>query len=160
MLKELEPIANKLREAHTVLARALDPLTEEQAAQIMVTPEWSIKDAVGHLAGANRGMFGIAQRMAEGKDPQLPEGYDNDVYNARQVAKRKEQSLAQIRAELDATHAELLAFLDRVTPQQLAQMGEHPLYGEVVLRDLLVIIYTHQITHCNEISAKIRQAKK
>jgi uncharacterized damage-inducible protein DinB len=159
MLKELESMANKLNEARTMLKKTLDALSEEQAVARKVNPEWSIKDQVAHLAAANRGMFGIAKRMANGEDPKLPEGYDNDVFNARQVAKRKERTLAEICAEIDTTHSELLAFLDGLSPEQLTLMGEHPLFGQVVLRDLLVIIYTHQINHCKEISAQVRKSK-
>jgi hypothetical protein len=160
MLKELEPIVSKLREARSVLHRTIDGLTDEQASKIMVTPEWSVKDEIAHLAGAERGMFGIAQRMAKGEDPQLPPEYNNDTYNARQVAKRKERSLTDIRAELDATHDELTKFLENLTQEQLDLCGQHPLYGEVQLKELLVIIYSHETTHTNEISTKIREAKK
>jgi len=160
MLKELEPIASKLSEARSVLIRSLNGLAEEQATQIFVTPEWSVKDAVAHLAGAERGMFRIAQRMARGEDPQVSPEYDNDFYNARQVAKRKEQSLVQVRAELDAARAELMTFLQNLTQEQLDLCGQHPLYGEVTLKELLVIIYSHETTHANEISVKIRESKK
>ncbi|MBI5303074.1 MAG: DinB family protein [Chloroflexi bacterium] len=160
MLKDLDPLVSKLKEAHTILERTLAPLTDEQAIAITVTSEWSVKDAVAHLAGANRGMFGIAQRAARGEDPKLPAGYDNDTYNARQVAKRKEQTLAQIRAELDVTLNEMLAFLETVTQAQMDLQGEHPVFGEVKLKDLLVIIYSHETTHCNEIANAIHQAKK
>ena len=159
MLKELEPIASKLREARSVLTRTLAGVTEEQAARIMVTPEWSVKDEIAHLAGAERGMFGIALRMAKGEDPQLPPDYDNDTYNARQIANRKEKSLANIRAELDATHDELMKFLENLTQEQLDLCGQHPLHGEIKLKDLLVIIYSHATTHTNEISAKLRESK-
>ena len=105
MLKDLEPIVDKLNEEREVLNRTLDGINEQEAAEIHVTPEWNIKDAVAHLVGAERGMTRIARGTARGENPQLPEGYNNDVYNARQVAKRKEQSLAQVHAELVASRA-------------------------------------------------------
>jgi hypothetical protein len=160
MLKELEPIAGKLRESHHILSRTLDGMTEEQAAHIKVTPEWAIKDVIAHLAGAERGMLGIAKRMAEGQDPQLPQDYNNDTYNARQVAKRKDQTLLQVRGELDGIHSELLSLLESITPQQLILMGQHPLAGEVTLKDLLVIIYSHKMSHCNEVSNQFRESTK
>ncbi len=160
MLRELEPIADKLRESHRILNNTLDEMTPEQARQIMVTPDWSIKDVVAHLAGAERGMLGIAKRMAEGQDPKLPEDYNNDAYNARQVGKRKDQALSQVRDEFDTIHAELVALLESITPQQLILMGEHPLAGEVTLKDLLVIIYSHRMSHGNEISNTFRESKK
>jgi uncharacterized protein (TIGR03083 family) len=160
MLKELESIANKLTEARVVLAQTLDPLTEEQAAQVMVTPEWSVKDVIAHLAGAERGMLGIAQRMARGEDPQLRPDYNNDTYNARQVAKRKGRSLADLRAELDGTRADMLSYLESLTPVQVDFLGQHPLAGEVTLKELLVIIYSHATTHRGEIATSVHASSK
>jgi uncharacterized damage-inducible protein DinB len=160
MLKELESIASKLNEALSVLTRTLEGLTEEQAEQVKITSEWSVRDEIAHLAGANRGMLGIAQRMAAGQDPQLRPDYDNDFYNARQVAKRKEKSLVDLRRELDVVNAELMGFLDGLTREQLDLMGQHPIYGHVTLKELLVIIYSHETIHTREISAKIRESKK
>ncbi|MBI4789084.1 MAG: DinB family protein [Chloroflexi bacterium] len=160
MLKELEPITNKLNEERGILNRALDKMTEAEAAQVMVTPEWTIKDELAHLAGAERGMTRIARGMGKGENPHLPEGYNNDEYNARQVAKRKDKSLAELREELNTTRAELVALLESVTPEQLALRGEHPLYGDIALKDLLVVIYSHESTHSNEIAAKYRESKK
>lgn len=159
MLKELELIAAKLNEACAMMTRTLDQLSEDQAATWMVTPEWSIKDQIAHLIGAKRGMTRMAQRFAAGQDPQLPDDYNNDVYNARQVAKRKVMSFAEVRAELDAAHQELIAFLDSVTVQQLELRGEHPIAGEIPLKDLLVVIYNHETSHCKEINEKIRELK-
>jgi hypothetical protein len=160
MLKELESISNKLNEALSVLVQTLDRLTEEQADEVKITSEWSARDEIAHLAGANRGMYAIAQKMAAGQDPQLRPDYDNDFYNARQVAKRKGKSLADLRQEIEEAHAELIGFLDSLTQEQLDLMGQHPIYGHVKLKELLVIIYSHETTHTREISDKIRESKK
>lgn len=159
MLKELESLTAKLNEACNILKRTLDQLDEQRATSIMVTPEWSIKDTVAHLVGAKRGMTRIAQRAAAGEDPQLPPDYNNDYYNARQVAKRKAMSFAEVRAELDAAQRELVAFLEQVTAPQLELCGQHPLAGEVSLKELLVVMYSHETTHCKEIADAIRAAK-
>ncbi len=160
MLKELEPIAAKLNEACAMMTRTLDQLGEDQATTWMVTPDWSVKDAIAHLVGAKRGMTRMAQRFAAGENPQLPEDYNNDYYNARQVAKRQAMSFGEVRAELAAAHQELLAFLESLTPQQLELRGEHPIAGEIPLKDLLVVIYNHETQHCKEINDKIREMKK
>lgn len=159
MLKELESICNKLTEIHGVLYRTVGALSESDAAAI-ANPQWNVKDELAHLAGAERGMLRIAQASARGENPQLPEGYDNDVYNARQVAKRKEQTVAQILDELKTIHTEMSAFLDGVTAEQLTRMGEHPLAGEIPLKELLVVIYSHEVNHCNEITNALRAIKK
>ena len=53
-----------------------------------------------------------------------------------------------------------MTFLQNLTQEQLDLCGQHPLYGEVTLKELLVIIYSHETTHAKEISAKIRESKK
>ncbi len=157
MLDELAPIADKLKEERARLNATLDQIGEEQAVQVMVTPEWTIKDQVAHLAGAESGMLGIARRMALGQDPQLRPDYDNDFYNARQVAKRKQASLAQIREELETSRAELMTFMDTLKPEQLTLMGQHPLTGETTLKDLFGIIYRHETAHGKEISDRLKK---
>jgi uncharacterized damage-inducible protein DinB len=159
MLKELESICNKLNECHGVLYHTVTSLSEADAAAI-ANPQWNVKDELAHLAGAERGMLRIAQASARGENPQLPEGYDNDTYNARQVAKRKDQSIAQILDELKGIHNELGAFLDGISQEQLTRIGEHPLEGEIPLKELLVVIYSHEANHCNEITNALRAARK
>ncbi len=151
MLKELELIATKLQEERIALWRALDALTEEQAATLKVNNEWTIKDIVAHLAGAERGMLRMAQRMAQGENPRLPDGYRNDEYNARQVTKRAQVSLAQVREEMSGSRAELLAFMESLTAPQLALRGEHPRLGDTTVKDVLEVIGKHEGEHCGEI---------
>ena len=160
MLKELEQIAAKLNEACAMLNHALDQVTDEQNVQLPMNPEWSVKDTMAHLISAKRGMTRLAQRFAAGEDPQLPDDYNNDTYNARQIAKRKAMSFADLRVEMDTAHKELVALLDGVTAQQLDLCGEHPLAGEIPLKDLLVVIYNHETQHCKEITEAIRASKK
>ena len=159
MLKELEPIAAKLNESSALLAQTLDRLTDAQVTQLSVNPEWSVKDTVAHLVGAKRGMTRLAQRFAAGEAPKLPADYDNNYFNARQVAKRQAMSLADVRAEFGTAHQELLAFLESVTAPQLELRGEHPIAGDIPLKDLLVVIYNHETQHCKEIAEKIRELK-
>lgn len=159
MLKELESMASKLNETRAMLSRGLDQVTEEQAAKMMINPDWSVRDEVAHLVSSERGMTGMAKRFAANENPQLPKDYNNDVYNARQIAKRKAMSLAEVRTELDATRKDLVAFLETVTPQQLDYRGEHPIFGQISLKELLVVIYNHETAHTKEISEKISEAK-
>lgn len=160
MIKELETIASKLNEERSELFRAVGSLTEDQAAQTIVVADWSVKDVLAHLAGAERGMLRMAQYMAQGQNPQLPPGYSNDEYNARQVAKRKEKSLAETRAEMEGSRAELIALLETLTPQQLGLRGEHPILGQTTVKDVVAIIGKHEALHCKEISGKLRESKE
>ena len=160
MLAELEPTVAKLNESRATLMGLLDQLAEMQAAQVMINPEWSVKDLVGHLVGAECGMTRMAQQFATGANPKLPTGYNNDVYNARQVEKRKALTYAQARAELESSRGNLLAVIDQLTAAQLDYQGEHPVRGNISLKELLNVIAWHESLHSKEISDRLLEAKK
>ena len=160
MLAELEPTVAKLNESRARLMRLLDQLAEAQATQVMVNPEWSVRDIVSHLVGAERGMTRMALQFATGSNPKLPADYNNDVYNARQVAKRKSLTYAQARAELEASRVDMLAFMETLTAPQLAYRGEHPIRGDISLKELLGVIAWHEGLHSQEISDKLLELKK
>ena len=105
-------------------------------------------------------MTRLAQRFATGTNPKLPTEYNNDVFNARQVAKYKALSLAQARAELDASRADLLALIETFTLPQLDYRGEHPIKGDISLKELLGVIAWHEDQHSKEISDKLIELKK
>jgi hypothetical protein len=162
MLQELEQIVAHLKESRVSLLRALDQLAQAQAqaAQVMVNPAWSVKDMVGHLVASERGMTRMAQRFATGTNPKLPADYNNDVYNARQVAKFTAVSYEQARADLDATRNELLTLMETFTLPQLDYRGEHPIKGDISLKELLSVIAWHEEMHSQEISDKLLELKK
>jgi uncharacterized protein (TIGR03083 family) len=160
VLNELEQVADQLREERRLLNRTLDSLTESQGVAIQVTPDWSIRDIVAHMAGSERGMLRLAQRMARGENPQLPPDYDNDVYNARQVAKRKNLSLVQLREEMEASRAELMAFMEGLTPGQLTLGGEHPIVGQTTVKGLIEVLGNHEASHTLEIINLIHELEK
>ncbi len=159
MLTELVPLVEKLRATRAALDCALDSVSDEQATQRTLYADWTIKRVVAHLIGAERGMTRLAQRFAAGENPTLPADYNNDVYNARQVAKREALSFAQARAELAASRRDLIAFLETLTPAQLELRGEHPVAGNISLNELLGVIAHHEAQHHQQILDTLEKAK-
>ncbi len=160
MLKELEPVAASLLEERSRLNATLDLLSDEEAGRLKVNSDWSIKDALAHLAGAERGMLKLAERMARGENPQLSPEYDNNRYNARQVAKRQGMDLRGLRAELESSRSDLLAFIENLSADQLALHGEHPVEGDTTVKELLTVIGQHETSHGQDISYQCRELKK
>lgn len=158
MLQELESTKAKMEETRATLALVLDRISETQATELIVGG-WSIKDTIAHLASAERGMTRLAQRFAAGENPKLPADYNNDVYNARQIEKRRALSFAQARAELDTAQTDLYALMESITLPQLEMRGEHPIWGFVTLKELLEIIVRHTSQHGKEISDQLGESK-
>ncbi len=149
MLKELEPIVDQLSMPRRMLREALAGLSDERLQEKMPGYDWSIRDAMAHLAGNEALMTGVLVDIATGRDESERE-FDNEAENAAQVARGKHKTVAELWAELEDTRGKLLEFLNGLTPEQLERRGSHPYQGMMNVREFLVVLYTHEATHVRD----------
>jgi hypothetical protein len=92
------------------LKRALVGLSDE-AMRRPWADGWGVREILAHLAGWHREMIPVLERLARGEKP-IPDGVsyeDVDGWNARHVSARRGLTVEGLRAELEASHRELLA---------------------------------------------------
>lgn len=157
MIKELQAIAGALKESRAQLWRSIAGLTLEQSRIPFPRGEWSIHDALAHLA-ANEGlMTGLAHSIATGEQGTLLADFDNDRFNAESVTARRGKTMDDLFDELGESRARLFDVLEAVTPDQLEHRGTHPLQGDLTLKELLVVMHAHETTHAREIAEHARR---
>ena len=157
MIKELQPIADQLAASRTQLFHAIEGLSDELLRVPFPGREWSIKDTLAHLAANEALMTELAEGIARGKSTHLPKDFDNDRFNAESVAARRDRSVRQVLEELVRSRQRLFKFLGDVKSDQLLRRGTHPLQGELTLREFLVVMYAHGVTHTREIEEQVRR---
>lgn len=149
MLKKLELTVDLLALTRRTLRQALEGLTPAQLELKMPGEDWSIKDALAHLAGNEALMLRALESIVVGST-QSEQGFDNEAQNRAQVERGRTLTLAQIWQELDANRRRLLDFLNGLTPEQIERRGTHPYQGMMTVREFLGIIYSHEQTHVRE----------
>jgi uncharacterized damage-inducible protein DinB len=152
MLLELEPLAQELEENRRLMDQILGHLRAEEMDRSPREGEYSPRQVLAHLAGAERGMTRLIQLMAAGEKPQLKPDYNNDYYNARQQEKRAKMGAAALRAELEETRRALLAVMESLKAEDLGKLGEHPTIGEASVLEVLKTLQTHERDHIVEMS--------
>ncbi len=158
MLKELEPLVDMLDMTRRNLRRAVEGLTPEQYNERMPHSEWSIKDALAHLAGNEALLTDALEAIATGQGTSERE-FDNEAENRQQVARGRTLTVPLVWAELDASRQRLLNFLDRLTYEQLTRRGTHPYQGMMTVREFMTVLYAHDETHTREIVEWARHLK-
>jgi hypothetical protein len=159
MLKELQPLVEQLRMTRRNLWEVVEGLSIEQLLEKMPGSDWSIKDALAHLAANEALMTDILRSIANGGDANVTE-FDSDEINAQQVAEAKDKSLAEGWRELDRNRRELFTLLEHLTPKELERYGTHQYQGMMNVKEFLVVIYSHEETHCREITDQARRFRK
>jgi len=121
------------------------------------TEGWTARDALAHLVTAGAGLLRAAQLMAEGALRMSPD-FDLDRWNQRQVEKQAGRTVADLRADLEALNGHVLAYLDQLSAAETAldRRGQHAVFGDVSVEDILRRIYRHEREHAQEIRAALQ----
>lgn len=159
MIKDLEALVSRLKRSRLQLYGSIANLNEAQMNVPIPGGEWSIKDHLAHLAANEALMTELAECIATGQSTRLGADFDNDKFNAESVAARRGKSTNEIMDELAASREKLNAFLESVTPEQLSKRGEHPLAGWLTIKEFLVVINAHELTHAREIEDHARRLR-
>lgn len=101
-------LLERVRAGRAKLDRALDGLTEAQAMQTGLNPQWSVKDALAHVVAWELEGASIVRAIRErtGKPPRLDKQQIDD-FNARAVEQRRARTMREVSDELDAAHGEM-----------------------------------------------------
>ncbi len=146
-------IRQHMTEARDSLLAAVAALDEANLAASTENAQWRVRDLLAHLAASERGMLRTVDRFLAGGD--LPPGFSLDVWNQRQVEKRREAGVADLWAELEASRAEAWGMLDRLSEADLDVAGVHPAGLPTTVAGLFLTIANHELDHGNEIRSAV-----
>jgi hypothetical protein len=105
-------LLQEAEEAFNELQQATRGLTEEQMVEVWLGT-WGVREILIHMSGWHRAMIPALHHVGGGEPPYRPGTYDDfDAWNARFVAEKAGVTVADVRAELEASHR---AFLQAVT---------------------------------------------
>lgn len=151
MLTELEPRVRELRANQETFTRFLRGLDEMQLNQRGASEEYSARQTLAHLVGADTSMLRMAQNWIAGVHTRANPDFDLNFFNQRQQEKRAGQSLDELLQDWNAAQAKIVALMDTVTADDLEKRGDHPRAANTTLRNLFLIITTHETEHIRQV---------
>ena len=133
--------------AYTELREAVDGVPDARMGETWLG-SWGAREILVHISGWHREMIPALQRIAKGEAP-YPDGvsYDDfDAWNARFVEAKRGVKVADVRAELAASHQDFVAAASTLNDEHLAPGG--------AARDLVVGVGpAHYREHAAQIQA-------
>lgn len=107
--------------AYTELRQAVDDVPDARMSEPWLG-SWGAREILIHISGWHREMIPALKRIGRGQAP-YPDGvsYDDfDAWNARFVEARRDAKIADVRAELAASHHDLVAAAAALDDEHLA----------------------------------------
>ena len=125
-------LQERVRESHGGLTAALEGLSEEEATRVGLTEQWSVKDALAHIAAWEIEAARIVKEIQSGTwKPRRMNQEMIDEFNRRAVEDRRGRSFPQVREEFDAAHAEMERVIDTL-PEEVEESSPAYKYIEAV----------------------------
>ena len=137
-------LQERVRSAHRKLTQSLDGLSEEEATRAGFTSEWSIKDALSHIAAWEIEGARILDEIRKGTwQPQRLDKQLIDDFTARVVAERRERTMTEVREEFDRAHAHM--------EEMIAQLPDEVDEKTPAYRFVEGVTFRHHAHHAEQI---------
>lgn len=118
---------------------------------------WSVKEILAHLASYEHALVEVLSGFLEGGPTPYLEKMAAGLqqFNDKEVALRRDKTMANVLAELNEAHAQAMALAARIPAETYRQNGTLPWYGsEYDLDDFIVYTYYgHKREHSAQIAA-------
>lgn len=155
------------REAIVQAIRNADARGDALRERIIATPEaplaggeWSVRDALSHLAARANPLPLIEMITALSQAGGEPPAFDPDAQNAEQIADRAKKTPAEILDEMHAAYETAIAGIESMDGEALARGVKLPVMpNEVQVSDIVLMsMGMHVEAHLGEIEAALDAA--
>jgi len=156
-MKSQQELLEDLKAGRVELLAAIEGLSEPEMICPGVVGEWSVKDTLAHIAAWDKETRAVIHAFATQEDPVFDykisgkRGFAR--WNAREVEKRRDLSVAQILAELEEARQELVELVQGLTEEQLSRRAVPPWRHPTTARRNLEVQAKHDREHAEQIIA-------
>ncbi len=124
----------------------LGKLTEDELTSTQVEGAWSVKDVMAHIWSWEDEAMRTARDWMGPRKWQQGE-FDEDAWNAAQVASRSAMQLIPVVDGLTGAHRRLMHMLDTIDDEALVQVAKAPWGAEMPLVDFFYEMAVHYADH-------------
>jgi uncharacterized damage-inducible protein DinB len=156
-MSEINELADKLRSEGEKFHGIFAGLTDEQWQAEVYTEDqtWTIRNVLAHLVTSERGLVKLFERIrvrGEGS----PNDFSIDRYNAAQQRKTKDLSPQELLEQYQAVRADSVAWTLSLDESDLEQEGRHPFLEMTTLREMIKMLYLHNIIHYRDMKKVLK----
>jgi DinB family protein len=152
-MNERDKLRATIDDAHTRFLAAIDDFPEKVLETEPAAGAWSSRDITGHVVDWELETLAAARHILGGEKPRWHPIKDGQGYNTTQAAMRGTDSWSAVRADFQDARAQMLAFIDELSDEQLRAVGPYP-WGEIGnLKRLLVDLAQHLDEHATQLES-------
>jgi hypothetical protein len=118
--------------------------------------EWAVKHILAHFVSAERSFHLLIRDVAGGGEG-APRDLDIDEFNESEVPRYENEQGGDLLQSYAEARNGSVRMTENLESPDLDRRGYHPWFGEVSLRDMLKLVYRHNMIHLRDIRKALSQ---
>jgi hypothetical protein len=147
-MSEITGLAEKLKSEGEKMVSIFNGFDEEQWLEEVYTEgtTWTIRDVLSHFVTSERGLVKLFEQIRQGGTGS-PDDFSIDRYNAAMQERTKELSPEELLDQYSQVRAKTVLWISSLQESDLDIIGRHPFMGQTQLREMIKMLYIHNLTH-------------
>jgi hypothetical protein len=156
-MSEVTMLADKLKSEGEKISTIFSELTQNQWQQQVYTEgtTWTVRSVLAHLVTSERGLVKLFEQIRTGGTGS-PDDFSIDRYNAAMQERTRELPPQELLEQYKQVRAATVEWVSRLHEEELEITGRHPFLGQTVLREMIKMIYIHNLTHYRDMKKVFR----
>jgi len=156
-MSEITELVEKLKSEGEKFVSMFSRLTDDQWQMEVYTEgaTWTIRNVLSHFVTAERGLIKLFENIRQGGTG-TSDDFSIDRYNAAMQARTKAATPQELLEQYKTIRAETVAWTSGLTEDDLEKQGRHPFLGMTTIREMIKMLYIHNLTHYRDMKKVIK----
>lgn len=156
-MSEIIELVEKLKSEGDKFISIFSGLANAQWNQEVYTEgaTWTIRNVLSHFVTSERGLLKLFEQIRQG-GPGAADDFSIDRYNAAMQARTKEATPQELIEQYKEVRANAIRWVSGLTESDLEITGRHPYLGHTAIRDMIKMLYIHNLDHYRDMRKALR----
>jgi uncharacterized damage-inducible protein DinB len=156
-MSEIAELTEKLKAEGEKTTAVFADLGDEQWHREVYTEgtTWTIRNILAHFVTSERGLVKLFEQIRQG-GAGSPDDFSIDRYNAAMQERTKGATPGELLEQYRQVRADSIAWVSGLQESDLEITGRHPFLGETDIREMIKMLYIHNLTHLRDMKRAIK----
>ena len=147
-MSEITELTEKLKSEGERFVAIFSGLTDDQWQTEVYTEgtTWTIRNVLSHFVTSERGLLKLFEQIRQGGTG-AAEDFSIDRYNAAMQERTKGATPQELIEQFKEGRANSIHWVSGLKESELEITGRHPFLGQTVIREMIKMLYIHNLTH-------------
>ena len=156
-MSEVTELTEKLKSEGARMVSIFGSLPDEQWTREIYTEgtTWTVQNVLAHFVTSERGLVKLFEQIRLG-GAGSPDDFSIDRYNAAMQERTRELSPQELLEQYRQIRSNTVAWVSGLQDSELEIEGRHPFLGQTVLREMIKMLYIHNLTHYRDMKKALK----